>query len=73
MKKKRVEVAKVSAGSGLWIGSKGGKRQGESETDKVVIRERKGCVREVAGSAAMGEYEVESVAVGVSGGLCPLC
>lgn len=69
MKKGRFEVAKVPAGSGLWVGSMGGRRQGECETDKVVIRERKGCIREIAGSATMGEYKVESVAIGVSGGL----
>lgn len=40
--------------------------------DKVVIRESKGSVREVAGSTAMEEYEVKSVAIVVSGGLSPL-
>ena len=47
MKKGRVEVAKVSAGSGLWVGSMGCRRQGECETDKVVTRERKWCVRKL--------------------------
>lgn len=50
----------------------GGGRQGKCETDKVVNGERNWGVREVAVSAEVGEYEVKSVAIGVSCGLCPL-
>lgn len=44
------------------VGGRGGEGKGESETNKVVIRERQWIVREVAWSAKVREHEVKDIA-----------
>lgn len=44
-------MVKVSTGNGLVVGRQGGGRQGEGETNKVVIRDRKRNIGEVVWSA----------------------
>lgn len=72
IEKRRVKVAKVSTSNCLLLGGMGGWRQGYSESNEVVIRERKGGVGEVARVAEMGEYKVKGITIGVSGSMCPL-
>ena len=72
IEKRRVKVAKVPTSNCLLLGGIVGWRQGYSETDEVVIRERKGGVGDVGRIAEMGEYKVKGITIGVSGSMCPL-